>query len=40
MERYTLAEQRAVAVAKLKRASELPRMKDGRRPTDGRRGHE
>ena len=32
MEQSTAAEQRAVAVAKLKRAASLPRMKDGRRP--------
>ena len=28
----TVAEQRATAVARLKRAASLPRMKDGRRP--------
>ena len=32
MEPSTPAEQRAFAVAKLKRAASLPRMKDGRRP--------
>ncbi|KAI0315140.1 hypothetical protein OF83DRAFT_1174122 [Amylostereum chailletii] len=32
MEQTTAAEQRAFAVAKLKRAASLPRMKDGRRP--------
>ncbi|KAH9911831.1 uncharacterized protein B0H18DRAFT_891602 [Fomitopsis serialis] len=32
MESSTVAEQRATAVAKLKRAASLPRMKDGRRP--------
>ena len=32
MEQTTAAEQRAHAVAKLKRAASLPRMKDGRRP--------
>jgi serine/arginine repetitive matrix protein 2 len=32
MEASTPAEQRAFAVAKLKRAASLPRMKDGRRP--------
>ncbi|KAI0063594.1 hypothetical protein BV25DRAFT_395576 [Artomyces pyxidatus] len=32
MEQPTAAEQRAFAVAKLKRAASLPRMKDGRRP--------
>ena len=32
MEQSTAAEQRAFAVAKLKRAASLPRMKDGRRP--------
>ena len=32
MEPATPAEQRAFAVAKLKRAASLPRMKDGRRP--------
>lgn len=32
MEFTTVAEQRATAVAKLKRAASLPRMKDGRRP--------
>ncbi|KAI0268680.1 hypothetical protein BC834DRAFT_866706 [Gloeopeniophorella convolvens] len=32
MELSTPAEQRAFAVAKLKRAASLPRMKDGRRP--------
>ncbi|OJT10666.1 Golgi-specific brefeldin A-resistance guanine nucleotide exchange factor 1 [Trametes pubescens] len=32
MESSTAAEQRATAVAKLKRAASLPRMKDGRRP--------
>ncbi|TFY63717.1 hypothetical protein EVJ58_g3083 [Rhodofomes roseus] len=32
MEPSTVAEQRATAVAKLKRAASLPRMKDGRRP--------
>ncbi|KAI0689970.1 hypothetical protein BC835DRAFT_1366697 [Cytidiella melzeri] len=32
METSTIAEQRATAVAKLKRAASLPRMKDGRRP--------
>lgn len=32
MEPSSVAEQRATAVAKLKRAASLPRMKDGRRP--------
>ncbi|KAI0051205.1 hypothetical protein FA95DRAFT_1554782 [Auriscalpium vulgare] len=32
MEQPSAAEQRAFAVAKLKRAASLPRMKDGRRP--------
>ncbi|THH29195.1 hypothetical protein EUX98_g4997 [Antrodiella citrinella] len=32
MEPPSVAEQRATAVAKLKRAASLPRMKDGRRP--------
>ncbi|KAI0790778.1 hypothetical protein C8Q75DRAFT_760596 [Abortiporus biennis] len=32
MEPTSVAEQRATAVAKLKRAASLPRMKDGRRP--------
>lgn len=32
MEPTTIAEQRATAVAMLKRAASLPRMKDGRRP--------
>jgi serine/arginine repetitive matrix protein 2 len=32
MEPSSIAEQRATAVAKLKRAASLPRMKDGRRP--------
>lgn len=32
MEQSSAAEQRAFAVAKLKRAASLPRMKDGRRP--------
>lgn len=32
MEPASVAEQRATAVAKLKRAASLPRMKDGRRP--------
>ena len=32
MDQATAAEQRAFAVAKLKRAASLPRMKDGRRP--------
>ncbi len=32
MESTSIAEQRATAVAKLKRAASLPRMKDGRRP--------
>ena len=32
MEPPTVAEQRATAVARLKRAASLPRMKDGRRP--------
>lgn len=32
MESSSVAEQRATAVAKLKRAASLPRMKDGRRP--------
>lgn len=32
MEQTSAAEQRAFAVAKLKRAASLPRMKDGRRP--------
>ena len=32
MDQTTAAEQRAFAVAKLKRAASLPRMKDGRRP--------
>src|SRR6266436_1850917 len=32
MEQTTAAEQRAFAIAKLKRATSLPRMKDGRRP--------
>ncbi|OCH89006.1 hypothetical protein OBBRIDRAFT_826798 [Obba rivulosa] len=32
MDNSSVAEQRATAVAKLKRAASLPRMKDGRRP--------
>lgn len=32
MDQSRAAEQRAVAIAKLKRAASLPRMKDGRRP--------
>nr|VWO96116.1 Carboxylic ester hydrolase (EC [Ganoderma boninense] len=32
MDHSSAAEQRATAVAKLKRAASLPRMKDGRRP--------
>ncbi|KZT04583.1 uncharacterized protein LAESUDRAFT_657435 [Laetiporus sulphureus 93-53] len=32
MEPSSVAEQRATAIAKLKRAASLPRMKDGRRP--------
>ena len=32
MEPTSIAEQRATAVAMLKRAASLPRMKDGRRP--------
>ena len=32
MDLSSAAEQRATAVAKLKRAASLPRMKDGRRP--------
>ncbi|KAI0281542.1 hypothetical protein BC826DRAFT_1068957 [Russula brevipes] len=46
MESPTPAEQRAVAVAKIKRAISLPRMKDGRRPrmhveavSEGERSH-